>query len=99
VGPRASLNVVEKKITCPCRESKPNSSAVKPVAGRYTDSAIRTPAQEITGPKREIVAERWKKLQTEELHNLYSLHNIMVIKLTKDEVGKTCNTYRRNETF
>jgi hypothetical protein len=36
VGPRAGLDGVEKRIiSCPCTESKPDSSAVQQVAPRY----------------------------------------------------------------
>jgi hypothetical protein len=37
VCPRAGLNAVKRRIFCPCWESNPNSSAVQPVAHRYTD--------------------------------------------------------------
>jgi hypothetical protein len=34
----------------------------------------------ILGPKREAVAGGWRRLYNEELHNLYTLLNIRVIK-------------------
>jgi hypothetical protein len=38
VDPRAVLDaVVKRKIPSPCRESKPRSPIVQPVAQRYTD--------------------------------------------------------------
>jgi hypothetical protein len=37
MGPRARLDDVKRKISCPCRKSKPNSCTVQRVASRYTD--------------------------------------------------------------
>jgi hypothetical protein len=36
--------------------------------------------REIFGCKREEVAKGWKKLHNEELHNLYSLLNVIIVK-------------------
>jgi hypothetical protein len=35
------------------------------------------------GPKREEVTESWRRLHNEELHNLYPLPNITMIKLKR----------------
>jgi hypothetical protein len=32
VGPRADMDVIEKKISCPCQESKPDSSVIQTIA-------------------------------------------------------------------
>jgi hypothetical protein len=37
----------------------------------------------IFGPKRDEVKEDWRKLHNEELHNLYSSPNILVIRMMK----------------
>jgi hypothetical protein len=37
----------------------------------------------IFGPRREKVAGGWRRLHNEELHNLYALPNIRVIKLRR----------------
>jgi hypothetical protein len=39
VGPRAGLDAVERKPSCPCWESNPDSSALYPVGRRYADSS------------------------------------------------------------
>jgi hypothetical protein len=44
----------------------------------------------IFGPKRDEVTGDWRKLQNEELHNLYSSPNINQIK--EDEMGRACST-------
>jgi hypothetical protein len=41
VGPRTSLDDVEKKETLPNRDSNSDSLAIQAVASRYTDCAIR----------------------------------------------------------
>jgi len=43
----------------------------------------------IFGPKREKVAEGWRKLHNDELHNLYAT--------PEDEMGGTCSTRERDE--
>jgi hypothetical protein len=35
------------------------------------------------GPKRDEIIGGWRKLQNEELHNLYSSPNIRVIRMNK----------------
>jgi hypothetical protein len=40
----------------------------------------------ISGPKRDEVMGGWRKLHTEELHNLYS------DQVKEDEMGRTCST-------
>jgi hypothetical protein len=52
----------------------------------------------IFGPKRDDVMEEWRKLHSEELHNLYSSpHIIRQIKVKENEVGKACGTHGRGE--
>jgi stalled ribosome rescue protein Dom34 len=44
------------------------------------------------GPKRNEVTGGWRKLHNEELHNLYTLANI--IRMIKDgEIVRACSTY------
>jgi hypothetical protein len=44
VGPRNGLDPTQtRKISCLCRESNPDSSAVPPVARLYTDWTIELP--------------------------------------------------------
>jgi hypothetical protein len=45
----------------------------------------------IFGPKRDEVTGGWRKLNNEELHNLYSLPSIIRI-IKKDEIGRVCST-------
>jgi hypothetical protein len=50
------------------------------------------------GPKRDEVTGEWRKLHSEELHNLYSSTNIIKqIQGKKDEVGGACGTHGREE--
>jgi hypothetical protein len=45
-------------------------------------------------PKGEEVAGGWRRLHTEELHNLYTSQNIIqVIKSRRMEVGGACLTH------
>jgi hypothetical protein len=46
----------------------------------------------IFGPKRDDVTGDWRKLHNEELHNLYSSPNIIIIKSKEDEMGRACST-------
>jgi hypothetical protein len=40
----------------------------------------------------------WRKLHSEELHNLYSSSNIIrVDQIKEDEMDGTCSTHERNE--
>jgi hypothetical protein len=50
----------------------------------------------IFGPKRDEVTGEWTKLQSEELHNLYSSPDI-VRQVKANEVGGACSTYVRGE--
>jgi hypothetical protein len=43
------------------------------------------------GPKRGEVTGGWRKLQNEELHNLYSSLNIIRM-IKEDELGMACRT-------
>jgi hypothetical protein len=46
----------------------------------------------IFGPKTDEVMGDWRKLHNEELHNLYSLPNIIrMIKSKEDEMGRVCS--------
>jgi hypothetical protein len=46
----------------------------------------------IFGPKRDEVTGDWRKLHNEELHNLYSLPNIILNDQVKeDEMGRPCS--------
>jgi hypothetical protein len=46
----------------------------------------------ISGPKRDEVIAGWRKLHSEELHNLYfSLNIVRMIK--EDEIGGACSAY------
>jgi len=52
----------------------------------------------IFGPKRDEVTGEWKRLHTEELNNLYCSPNIVRgIKKEKNEMGRACSTYVREE--
>jgi hypothetical protein len=44
------------------------------------------------------VTGEWRKLRNEELNDLYSAPNIVgVIKWRRNEVGRVCSTYGREE--
>jgi hypothetical protein len=49
----------------------------------------------IFGPKRDEVAGGWRKLQNEELHNLYSSPNIIRIKYNMRWPGHAAGMGRR----
>jgi hypothetical protein len=50
----------------------------------------------IFGPKRDEVTGEWRKLHSEELHNLYSsLNTIRQVKTNK--VGGACSTHGRGD--
>jgi hypothetical protein len=52
----------------------------------------------ICGPKRGEVTEEWRTLRTEELNVLYSSPDIIgVIKIEKNGMGETYNTYGGKE--
>jgi hypothetical protein len=45
------------------------------------------------GPKRDEVTGGRRKLHNEELHNLYSSSNIIImIQVKEDEMGRACST-------
>jgi hypothetical protein len=44
----------------------------------------------IFGPKREVVAGKWRRLHNEEIQNLYVLTNIMRVIKSKMAVHVTC---------
>jgi hypothetical protein len=46
----------------------------------------------IFGLKRDEVTGEWRKLHNEELHDLYSLLSIRIIKGEEDEMGVACST-------
>jgi hypothetical protein len=51
----------------------------------------------IFGPKKDGVTGGWRKLHSEELHNLYSSPSIIRIIKSEDEVGGTCGTNGEEE--
>jgi hypothetical protein len=46
----------------------------------------------IFGPKREEVAEEWRRLHNGEFHNLYASQN-SIIRVKEDEMGGSYGTY------
>jgi hypothetical protein len=50
----------------------------------------------IFGPKRDEVLGEWRKLHSEELHNLYSSPDI-IRQVEANEVGGACGTHGRGE--
>jgi hypothetical protein len=50
----------------------------------------------IFGPKRDELMGEWRKLHSEELHNLYSFPHI-ISQVKTNEVGRECGTYGRGE--
>jgi hypothetical protein len=52
----------------------------------------------IFGPKRDEIIGSWRKLHSEELHNLYSSLNVIrIIQVKEDEMGRACTMHRREE--
>jgi hypothetical protein len=51
----------------------------------------------IFGPKSDNVTGGWRKLRNEELHNLYSLPDIKMVKIQEDGMGGACSTHVRDE--
>jgi hypothetical protein len=50
----------------------------------------------IFGPKRDEVTGEWRKLHSEELHNLYSSPDI-IRQVKKNKVGEACGTHGTGE--
>jgi hypothetical protein len=50
----------------------------------------------IFGPKMDEVTEEWRKLQSGELHNLYSSPNI-IREVKKYEMGRACGMHGKGE--
>jgi hypothetical protein len=48
----------------------------------------------IFGPKRDKVTGEWRKLHSEELHNLYSSPDV-ISQVEANEVGGACGTHGR----
>jgi hypothetical protein len=48
----------------------------------------------IFGPKGEEVAEGWRRLHNEELHNLYASPNIIAVIKSRRMTGGLCSTHR-----
>jgi hypothetical protein len=51
------------------------------------------------GHNREEVAGGWKRLQNEELHNLYTSQNIIRVMKLRNEMSEACSTYGRKRNF
>jgi hypothetical protein len=52
----------------------------------------------IFGPKKDVVTGEWRKLYSEELHNLYPSPDVVrQIKSLANEVGGACGTHGRGE--
>jgi len=52
----------------------------------------------IFGPKRDEVTGEWRKLHNEELIDLYCSPSIIIgNKIEKNEMGRSCNMYGREE--
>jgi hypothetical protein len=50
------------------------------------------------GPKREEVAGGWRRLHNEQLHDLYTSPNVIIIfgdQIKEDEMGGGCSTHGR----
>ena len=52
----------------------------------------------IFGARRDGVTREWRKLQNEELNDLYCSPNIIrMMKIKNNEMGGSCSTYRGKE--
>jgi len=47
----------------------------------------------IFGPKRDEVTGEWRKVQNEELNDIYSSPNIVRVKKIENEMGGACRSY------
>ena len=55
--------------------------------------------RETSGPRRDETKENWKRLLSEEFHDLYSTpNNIQVIK-SYSEIGEACGMHGGEERF
>jgi hypothetical protein len=54
----------------------------------YENTVLR-----IFGPKRDEVTGQWRKLHSEELHDLYSTHYCAGDKIGTNEMGAACSPY------
>jgi hypothetical protein len=52
----------------------------------------------IVGPKRDEVTGGYRKLHNEELHNVYSLPNIISHQV-KDEMGRACSMHGERRAY
>jgi hypothetical protein len=69
--------VVKRKIPSPRRESNSRTPIVQPVAQRYAE-------KNKFGLKREEMSGAWRRLHSEEFHDLHTSPNI--IKATKSRI-------------
>jgi hypothetical protein len=54
----------------------------------------------IFGPMRDEILRGWRNLHNEELHNLYTSANMIIInKLKEGEVGRECNMNESEEKY
>jgi hypothetical protein len=93
VVPRAVLDaVVERKISCPRRESNPRTPIVQPVAQRYTDWAITALNNAIDCPlfKRTRGRSKHKVTAFREIRNCLLKCNYPLYKISGIDYQRNC---------